>query len=68
MKVGSSLNRQRFKEAYFRSNVLICKKKVIDDYDSLTSKKPGFMIVPYQIDIDTLEDFKFAEFKMLNKR
>lgn len=68
LKVGSSLNRQQFKEAYFRSNVLICKKKVIDDYDSLTSKKPGFMIVPYQIDIDTLEDFKFAEFKMLNKR
>ena len=68
LRVGSSLNRQRFKEAYFRSNVLICKKKVIDDYDSLTSKKPGFMIIPYQVDIDTLEDFKFAEFKMLSDR
>ena len=27
LKVGSKLNRQQFKEAYFRANVLVCKKK-----------------------------------------
>ena len=64
LKVGSKLNRQQFKEAYFRANVLICKKKVIDKYNSLTSNKPGFILIPYQVDIDNLEDFKFTEFKM----
>ena len=64
LKVGSRLNRQQFKEAYFRANVLICKKKVIDKYNSLTSNKPGFILIPYQVDIDNLEDFKFTEFKM----
>ena len=68
LKVGSKLNRQQFKDAYFRANVLICKKRVIDNYNSLTSKKPGFVITPYQVDIDSLEDFKFAEFKMLKKK
>ena len=64
LKVGSKLNRQKFKEAYFRANVLICKKRVIDMHNSLTSRKPGFVLIPYQVDIDTLEDFKFAKFKM----
>ena len=68
LKVGSKLNRQQFKEAYFRANVLICKKKVIDKYNSLTSNKPGFILIPYQVDIDNLEDFKFTEFKMSQKR
>ena len=64
LKVGSKLNRQQFKEAYFRSNVLVCKKWVIDKCNSLTSKKPGYIIIPSQIDIDNIEDFKFAEFKI----
>jgi len=68
LKVGSKSNRQQFKEAYFRANVLICKKKVIDKYNSLTSNKPGFILIPYQVDIDNLEDFKFTEFKMSQKR
>jgi CMP-N,N'-diacetyllegionaminic acid synthase len=68
LKVGSKLNRQEFKDAYFRANVLICKKRVIDKYNSLTSKKPGFVLIPYQVDIDNLEDFKFAKFKMSKKR
>ena len=66
LKVGSMLNRQQFKQAYFRANVLVCKKKIIDKYNSLSSKKPGFVIVPYQVDIDDLEDFKFSEFKIKN--
>ena len=65
IKVGSKLNRQQFAEAYFRANVLVCKKKIIDKYNSLTCKKPGFVIIPYQIDIDTIEDFQFAEFKKI---
>ena len=62
LQVGSNLNRQNFQNAYFRANVLVCKKKVIDKYTSLTSKKPGFVIIPNEIDIDTLQDFKFSEF------
>lgn len=68
LRVGSKLNRQQFKKAYFRANVLVCKKKIIDKYNSLTSKKTGFVIVPYQVDIDTLEDFNYATYKMLFKK
>ncbi len=66
LEVGSRLNRQQFKDAYFRANVLVCKREIIEKYNSLTSKRPGFVIIPYQIDIDDLEDFKFAEFKSKN--
>jgi|TARA_B110001452_G_scaffold267646_1_gene278805 CMP-N,N'-diacetyllegionaminic acid synthase len=62
LKVGSKLNRQEFPDAYFRSNVLVCKKKVIEKYNSLSSNKTGFVKIPYQIDIDCLEDFKYAEY------
>ena len=64
LKVGSSLNRQQFPEAFYRSNVLVCKKSIIKKYNSLSSSKPGFIKIPYQIDIDNLEDFKYAEFKI----
>ena len=64
LKVGSKLNRQQFSEAFFRSNVLVCKKSIIKKYNSLSSTKPGFIKIPYQIDIDSLEDFKYAEYKI----
>ena len=64
LKVGSRLNRQQFSEAFFRSNVLVCKKSIIKKYNSLSSTKPGFIKIPYQIDIDSLEDFKYAECKI----
>ena len=56
LKVGSSLNRQKFGEAFFRSNVLVCKLKIIEKYNSLSSKKSGFIKIPF-IDIDDIEDF-----------
>jgi len=37
---------------------------IIKKYNSLSSSKPGFIKIPYQIDIDNLEDFKYAEFKI----
>jgi CMP-N-acetylneuraminic acid synthetase len=62
LKVGSELNRQNFKDAYVRSNVIVCKTFVIKKYNSLTSKKTGFHIVPNTIDIDDKLDFEYAKF------
>ena len=62
LKVGSKSNRQQFPEAYFRANVLVCKKTVISKYNSLSSKKIRFIKIPFQIDIDYLEDFKYADY------
>lgn len=67
LKVGSKLNRQQFNEAYFRSNVLVCKRKILEKHNSLSSKKNGFVITPYQIDIDSIEDFKYAEYLIKKK-
>ena len=39
LKVGSSLNRQKFGEAFFRSNVLVCKLKIIEKYNLYLQKK-----------------------------
>jgi CMP-N,N'-diacetyllegionaminic acid synthase len=60
--VGSYLNRQRFNQAYVRSNVIACKKGTIKKYNSLTSKKTGFIITSPTIDIDDKIDFEFAKF------
>jgi len=71
LNVGSKLNRQNFKEAYVRSNVIACKTFVINKYNSLTSKKTGFHIVPATIDIDDKLDFECAKFfikKIKNER
>ncbi len=64
IKVGSKLNRQQYDDAYFRANVLVCKKNVIEKYNSLSSKKNGYVKIPYQIDIDNLDDYKYAEYLM----
>lgn len=67
--VGSCPNRQKFPKAYFRSNVIVCKAHVIKKYNSLTSKKNGYIIIPPTIDIDDINDFRYAEFWLdkLNK-
>ena len=62
LKVGSKLNRQQFTEAFFRSNVLVCKTKIIEKYNSLSSNKNGFVKIPYSLDIDDIEDFNYAEY------
>ena len=70
--VGKKLNRQNLKkedEVYFRSNVLACKIKVIKKYNSMTNNKAGYVIIPNSnfIDIDTIEDFNYAEYLVRNK-
>lgn len=67
LRVGSKLNRQQFPQAFFRSNVLVCKNTTIKKNNSLSSAKPGFIKTPYQIDIDSLEDFKYAEYLISKK-
>jgi len=62
INVGSRLNRQQFSEAFFRSNVLVCKRKVIEKYNSLSSTKNGFVKTPHLINIDSAEDFYYAEY------
>lgn len=61
LKIGSKLNRQKFKNAYFRANVIVCKRFVIKKYNSLTSKKVGFIIIPHTIDVDDKSDFDLAK-------
>ena len=66
--VGSGRsNRQQFTindNVYFRSNVIACKINVIKKFDSLTNNKTGYLIVRNNdfIDIDSLDDFNYAEF------
>ena len=66
LKVGSKLNRQQYQKAYFRSNVIVCASQVIWKYNSLTSKRPGFIIIKNCHDIDNLEDFKYVNFLIKN--
>jgi CMP-N,N'-diacetyllegionaminic acid synthase len=68
LKIGSKLNRQKFKNAYFRSNVIVCKRSVIKKYNSLTSNKVGFIIIPHTIDIDDKSDFDLAKFYLREKK
>jgi len=62
--VGSSPNRQDFIPGYFRANVLACKRTVIEKFNSLTDKKPGFIIIDNKknLDIDNKTDFDYAKF------
>ena len=62
LKVGSKLNIQSFNQAYFRSNVIVCRKDIIKKYNSLTSNKIGYVITKNNLDIDTIDDFNFASF------
>ncbi len=62
LKVGSKLNRQSLNQAYFRSNVIVCRKDIIKKYNSLTSNKIGYVITKNNLDIDTIDDFNFASF------
>ncbi len=64
--VGRKSNRQIFDKAYFRSNVIVTKKIVIDKYNSLTDNNVKFVKLKNQlfIDIDTLDDFNYAQYLM----
>lgn len=67
LRIGSKQNRQDFKSAYVRSNVIACKKFVIEKYNSLTSQNTGFIIIPHTVDIDDKLDFDFANFILKKK-
>jgi N-acylneuraminate cytidylyltransferase/CMP-N,N'-diacetyllegionaminic acid synthase len=68
LRIGSKQNRQDFKSAYVRSNVIACKKFVIEKYNSLTSQNTGFIIIPHTVDIDDKLDFDFANYYLKNKK
>ena len=69
--VGRKLNRQKKNNqednVYFRSNVICCTLDVIEKFNSLTDNKVGYLIIPNKefIDIDSQEDFEYAEYLYL---
>ena len=68
--VGSSSNRQIYTTAYFRANVIACKTNVIKKYNSLTSKKVGYLIISEKnsIDIDSKIDLNIARHFLSNNK
>lgn len=62
--IGKKQNKNLMQKAFFRSNVVVSKVKTIKRYKSLAGKKNGYHIIPQSrsIDIDTNEDFLFAQF------
>ncbi len=55
--------RQNYERAYFRSNVIACRRRVIFDTHSLTGDLVRFHIIPQEraVDIDNPIDFYVAE-------
>lgn len=60
--------RQNYERAYFRANVIACRRRVIFDTHSLTGDLVRFHIIPQEraIDIDNLIDFYVTE-QLMNK-
>ena len=56
--------RQKYSQAYFRSNAIAFRTRNLDDYRSLTVNViiPHVIASDYTVDIDTEIDFKFAEY------
>lgn len=65
--VGSRYNRQDYETAYFRANVIVFKTKVLKK-NSLTSHKPGFIIIKNKVDIDSKEDLEYANYLVSKKK
>ncbi len=67
--IGKKQNRNQYKKAYFRSNIVASRYETIFKFNSLTGKKNTYHIIPQNrsIDIDTSLDFKIAKF-LLNKK
>lgn len=55
--------RQSYERAYFRANVIACRREVIFKTDSLTGDRVRYVIIPQEraIDVDSLIDFFVAE-------
>jgi CMP-N,N'-diacetyllegionaminic acid synthase len=58
--------RQNYEKAYFRSNVIACKRAVVFDTDSLTGDLVRYHVIPQEraVDIDNLVDFYVVEHLM----
>lgn len=58
--------RQNYEKAYFRANIIACRKRVIFDTNSLTGDLVRFHVIPQEraVDIDTLADFYITEHLM----
>ena len=68
VEVGSNHGRQFYKPAYYRANAIAFETYVIKKYNSLTSNNVGYYIIKNkkEIDIDSLEDFKIAQYYLQN--
>lgn len=55
--------RQSYEKAYFRANVIACRRRVVYETGSLTGDMVRFHIIPQEraVDIDNLVDFYVAE-------
>jgi CMP-N,N'-diacetyllegionaminic acid synthase len=55
--------RQNYQKAYFRANIIACRRQVIFDTDSLTGDLVRFHIIPQEraVDIDNHIDFYMTE-------
>jgi CMP-N-acetylneuraminic acid synthetase len=55
--------RQNYEKAYFRANVIACRRRVILETGSLTGDLVRFHVIPQEraVDIDTLTDFYVIE-------
>lgn len=62
--------RQSYETAYFRSNIIACKRETIYRTNSLTGDRVRFYIVPQHksIDIDSELDFEIAEYLIKRSR
>ena len=55
--------RQNYQKAYFRTNVLACRRQVVFDTDSLTGDLVRYHVIPQEraVDIDNQIDFSIVE-------
>jgi len=60
------VGRQSYEKAYFRANIIACRRQVIFDTDSLTGDFVRYHIIPQEraVDIDNLIDFYMTEHLM----
>jgi len=58
--------RQSYEKAYFRANIIACRRQVIFDTDSLTGDMVRYHVIPQEraVDIDNLIDFYMTEHLM----
>jgi len=68
IEMGKNQNRNLYKKAYFRANVVATRINTIFKNNSLTGDNNKYHIIPQQrsIDIDTELDFNFANFLLKN--